>query len=126
MLKNIMTLFQLLKLIFLLPLWLVYGLLLGSTLLVCWLMLMILCLVSFPLTWLLAVTLPKEQVSESTLEEYELSTAVLEEVRYNTLVLSLSLKNLKQLLSAVLKTELEVVRQLFTFRSGTPKQKILL
>src|SRR5210317_1770170 len=119
MLKNIMTLFQLLKLIFLLPLWLVYGLLLGSTLLVCWLML--LCLVSFPLTWLLAVTLPKEQVSESTLEEYELSTAVLEEVRYNTLVLFLSLRNLKQLLSVVLKTEYEAVRQLFTFRSGTRK-----
>src|SRR6056300_277283 len=121
MLKNIMTLFQLLKLIFLLPLWLVYGLLLGSTLLACWLMLMILYLVSFPVIWLLAVTLPKEQVSESTLEEYELSTAVLEEVKYNTLVLSLSLKSLKQRLSAVLKTEYEAVRQLFTFRSGTPK-----
>src|SRR6056300_822812 len=121
MLKNIMTLFRLLKLIFLLPLWLGYGLLLSSTLVACWLMLMILCLVSFPLIWLLAVTLPKELGSESTLEEYELSTVVLEEVKYNTLVLSLSLRNLKQLLSAVLKTEYEAVRQLFTFRSGTKK-----
>src|SRR5210317_1388004 len=121
MLKNIMTLFRLLKLIFLLPLWLVYGLLLGSMLVVCWLILMILYLVSFPVIWLLAVTLPKEQELESTLEEYELSTAVLEEVKYNTLVLSLSLRNLKQLLSAVLKTEYEAVRQLFTSRSGTKR-----
>src|SRR5210317_198212 len=121
MLKNIMTLFQLLKLIFLLPLWLVYGLLLGSMLLACWLMLMILYLVSFPLIWLLAVTLPKEQELESTLEEYDLSTAVLEEVRYNTLVLSLSSKNLRLRLNVVLKTALEAVRQLFTFRSGTVK-----
>src|SRR6056300_943428 len=121
MLKNTMTLFRLLKLIFLLPLWLGYVLLLSSMLVVSWLILMILYLVSFPLIWLLGVTLRKEQVSESTLEEYELSTAVLEEVKYNTLVLSLSSKNLKQLLSAVLKTEYEAVRQLFTFRSGTKK-----
>src|SRR6056300_1105035 len=121
MLKNIMTLFQLLKLIFLLPLWLVFGLLLSSTLVVFWLMLTILYLVFSPVIWLLDVMLPKGQESELTLEELGVSTPELEEVKYNTLVLSLSLKSLKQRLSAVRKTEYEAVRQLFTFRSGTKK-----
>ena len=121
MLKNIMTLFHVLKSIFQHLLWLVYELLLGSMRVVSWWMLMILCLVSFPAIWLLASMLPKEQVLESMQEELEGSTHVLEVVKYNILALFLFLKNLKQLLSVVLKTEYEEGRQLFTSLFGTKK-----
>ena len=58
----------------------------------------------FSLIWLLDVMLPKGLGSELTQEESEVSTHVSEAVRYNIRVLYLFLKNLRRLLSAVLKT----------------------
>src|SRR6056300_896471 len=121
MLKNIMTLYQRLRLISQRLLWLVSVPLLSSMLLVSLLTLTILYLVSLVATWLLAVMLPKGLASELTQEESEVSTHVLEAVRYNIRVLYLFSKNLRQLLSAVLKTEYEADQQQYTSQFGTKK-----
>ena len=63
----------------------------------------------------------KEQVLVSMQEELEESTHVLEVAKYNILASFLFLKNLKQLLSVVLKMGYEEVRQPFTFLFGTKK-----
>src|SRR6056300_207080 len=121
MLKNIMTLFQTSKSIFLRQLWRVLELLSNSMQVVFWLILMTLYLVFFLVIWLLDVTLRKGLELVLTLVEYEASMRGYEEVKYNTPELFLSLKSLKQRLSAALKTELGAVRLLFTSLFGTKK-----
>src|SRR5210317_241053 len=121
MLKNIMTQFLNLKLIFQRLLWLVSVPLLSSMLVVSLLTLTILYLVSLVVIWLLGVMLPKGLVSELMPEELEVSTHVLEAVRYNIRVLYLFLKNLKPLLSVVHKTEYEADQQQYTSQFGTKK-----
>ena len=121
MLKNIMTLFHNLKSIYLRLLWPVLERLLGSMLVVSWLMLMILCLVFSVVIWLLAVMLHKGLVLVLTLGESEGLTPELEAVKSSTQELYLSSKNLRQQLSVVLKTALGEVVQRFISLFGTKK-----
>ena len=119
--RNIMTRYPILKLIYQHLLWLVFGLLLSSTLVVYLLIQTILYLVSSLVTWLLEITLHKEPVLESTQDEYVESMQESEEVKYNIQALFLFSKNLKQRSSAVLKMVLEEAQQLYTSLFGTRK-----
>src|SRR6056300_1363682 len=121
MLKNIMMLFHNLKLIFQRLLWLVFVLLSGSMLVVYLLTLTILYLLFSVVIWPLDVMWHKELESVSTQVELEESTAEYEAEKYNILELYHFLKSLRQRLSAVLKTELEEVRLLFTSLFGTKR-----
>ena len=107
MLRNIMTQFQNLKSIYQRLLWPVLERLLGSMLVVCWLMLMTLCLVFSVVIWLLAIMLHKGLVLVLTLGESEGLTPELEAVKSSTQELYHSSKNLRQRLSAVHKTVFE-------------------
>ena len=93
----------------------------ANMLVVCWLMLMILCLVFSVVIWLLAIMLHKGLVSVLTLGESEGLIPELEAVKSNTQELYHSSKSLKQRLSVVLKTVLEVGVQRFTSLFGTKK-----
>src|SRR5210317_18175 len=121
MLKNIMTQLVNAKSIFLHLLWLVFGLLLSSMLLVYWSILTILCLVSLAVIWLLVAMLPKGQVLVLTQEESEELIRRSEAAKFNIRELFRFLKSSKQPLNVVLKMVLEAARQLFTSPFGTKK-----
>ena len=121
MLNVIMMLFQLLKLIFLLPLWLVFALLFASLLVVSLSMLMILLIAYLVLTWLSDIILHNEQVLVSMQAELEQSTQKSEEEKYNIQELSPFLKSLRLLCAAVHKMVFVEVPRLFTFLFGIRK-----
>ena len=121
MLKNIMTLFQNLKSIFLLRLWPVLGHLSSSMLVVFWLMLMILFHLFSVVIWLLVTMLLKGLALVLMPDEFEESIPELEAVKSNTQELYLSSKSLRQRSSAVLKTVFVEGVQRFTSLFGTKK-----
>ena len=94
---------------------------LNSMLVVCWLMLMILCLVFSVVIWLLAAMLHKGLALVLMPVEFEESIQELGVVKSSIQELYHSSKSLKQQLSVVLKTVLEVGVQRFTFLFGTKK-----
>src|SRR5210317_168485 len=121
MLKNIMTLFQNLKSIFPHRLWQVLEHLLGSMLVACWLMLMILFHLFSVVIWLLVTMLLKGLVLVLMPAELEESIPELEAVKSNTQELYISSKRLRQRSSAVLKMVFVEAVQRFTSLFGTKK-----
>jgi len=94
---------------------------LDNTLAVSLLMLMTPSIVSLLAIWLLADMLHKGRVSVSMQVASVASTAKSVVEKYNTQALSPSLKSLRQLYDAALKTGSEVVQLQSTFLSGTKK-----
>ena len=125
MLKNTTMLFHNLKSIFLLPLWLVLGLLCASTLAAFWLILTILYLLFFLVIWPLAGILLKGLALGLMQVESVGLIQGLGAVRSNIQELFHSLKSLKQQSNVAPKMVLEVVVQRFTSLYGTRKLKIL-
>ena len=112
MLKDITKLFQLSKSIFQPLSWLVFGLLLGSLLVVYWLILMILLTVFLVLIWLLVVMWLSARELVLTLVGSEDWVVRLGEEKYSTQESFRFLRSLNQQYAVVLKMGFEVVRRL--------------
>src|SRR5210317_626764 len=121
MLKNIMKQFPNTKSIYQRLLWLVSVLLFVSTLVVSSLIVMILYLVFLVVIWPLVIILLNVLELVLMLAGSEVSILVSEAVKSNIRESYHSLKNLKVRLSAVLKTALGAVVQLFISQFGTKK-----